>query len=1252
MFNKLNLDSMKIFNIRIIIFLIAFIPIYRLNAQSTSIHADVENLLSKKYLLKKDVFKMDSLLSLIEDNYGIENEDYFKLANTKLKNSYSSKKESLLPILKNLDVLYQKGFGDNKQYEFFLRKKCQICTFGDKMNEDSIFNTYALLWDIHKKNLTKEDTVDFKLLDEYCLKCSLKGRYELLSDLRLEALDLNRSLYTDKSPEYDKALKNLVLSFNQRIYLGDMDDNKKKELFLLSSKYYKEWLLRQDIQTSIKDDTYNNIFTSYTSGLLFLCNDSIEAKKWLDKYCVAIKYAYGENSEQYYKALDSKKESCGEDEQIQIMKEMLRIAENVWGKDSYQYQNDLNMLSLMMQQQGNLREAVKLQDSYNEDAYINSLLESPGFSDMSDEAQDTFSNNMKLTGLDSNSLLNSMYGNWSEANASLKEIMYNCIDDLSNPLSRLNFQSSYMSIINNYDAQNKRDSIIALGQEFVPLISDENLAIQVLMNVNSACRQGEALDFVTKMIVERPSLAQCIEYPAFLESIAEMRGRNGDMDSALKCIEEAFSLRENTTKNQIRKLIQEEILFALNKNYTEAFERNKKSQEMFSQIPDYEKYMEYAGLRMRACLEGVRLGKYEQVIENGEYIKSLNYPDADLQSYLYDNIMLSQMSSLFYILQMPLKDYVIVPLIEAYISTHADDKALTLLIEYAKDTEKTVRSSLALVGPATNVLINIQQICDIAQGELAKSAVALSNNQVNELAYNNALLSKQLLLNASDRMKEFILTSSDEETIKKYNELISTQSLMDNAAYTGLSIDSLYQRKKTLEVQLNADSKLFGDYTKKLGCSWKDVQKALRENECAIEFVQYTEDEINYNYIALVLLPDKEPMSIYICSDNDIEKIKKLYNDSSAGKLIWGPIISKIGNTKTIYFSPVGNLHLLGMENFLLSDSTLISDKYKLYRVSSTRMLIEDVSQKSFANGILYGGLTYNESMQTMIDNSQKYIDRNVYRSSNVGNSLNLRNGVAYLPSTKTEVDEIEQLLGNLNIHPAIFFGEKGTEDSFKSFSGQGIDFIHIATHGFYWNEKEAKLKSKLGFISSFVGNDVDKEDQAMVRSGLLFSGANNALMSKPIPDNIDDGILTAKEISSLDLSSVGIVVLSACQTGVGEISGDGVFGLQRGFKKAGVHTLLMSLWSVDDNATRLLMKKFYENIILGKSKLESLHEAQRYVREYEIEKEIKENKGVHLLSAQAKEQAQKENMNKTIKKIRPYENPKYWAAFILLDAI
>lgn len=298
--------------------------------------------------------------------------------------------------------------------------------------------------------------------------------------------------------------------------------------------------------------------------------------------------------------------------------------------------------------------------------------------------------------------------------------------------------------------------------------------------------------------------------------------------------------------------------------------------------------------------------------------------------------------------------------------------------------------------------------------------------------------------------------------------------------------------------------------------------------------------------------------------------------------------------------------------------------------------------------------MRYNTDMKSLETDSKKYPLRDFnIESSEIADSLQLRSGVEYLPATKEEALNIDKKLGTIHINTKLLIDSIGTEASFKNLSGNHFNILHIATHGFYWTKTEAQQRSGLSFLALLrLGKNDNTEDKALTRSGLLFAGANNALMGKRLPDGIDDGILTAKEISELDLRGLDLVVLSACQTGLGEITGDGVFGLQRGFKKAGAKTLMMSLWKVDDKATQLLMSRFYSNLIAGKSKIESLRDAQKNVREYETEIEVKvDNKPV--ISAHAKEQAQQSKIQqKIIKKVNPYKDPKYWAAFILLDAL
>ena len=146
-------------------------------------------------------------------------------------------------------------------------------------------------------------------------------------------------------------------------------------------------------------------------------------------------------------------------------------------------------------------------------------------------------------------------------------------------------------------------------------------------------------------------------------------------------------------------------------------------------------------------------------------------------------------------------------------------------------------------------------------------------------------------------------------------------------------------------------------------------------------------------------------------------------------------------------------------------------------------------------------------------------------------------------------------------------------------------------------------------------GESGHEADNSLCYAGLLMAGANNTLKHTVKMENMENGILTAREIASMNLCDLQLVVLSACQTGLGQLRDDGVFGLQRGFKKAGARTLLMSLWSVDDIATQTMMTAFYEELANGSSRRKAFHKAQNRMR------------------ADSR-----------------FSDPIYWASFIMLD--
>lgn len=520
--------------------------------------------------------------------------------------------------------------------------------------------------------------------------------------------------------------------------------------------------------------------------------------------------------------------------------------------------------------------------------------------------------------------------------------------------------------------------------------------------------------------------------------------------------------------------------------------------------------------------------------------------------------------------------------------------------------------------------------------KLNKYAFSFPTDTLCMTAYNGALLSKGLLLNSEIEMRKLLQESGDAVVDSLYEEM-RINKLMLQRLYEKpknerfLSTDSIEKIVDILEKQLLKRSKVYGDYTKNLRIAYKDVRGKLKDGDLAIEFCSFPLSKDSTMYMALVLRNDMEyPKMVPLFEEKQISKLRKdIYKGGYTATLVWKPLEQYLNKAKNVYFGPSGELYNIAIENIPhWSENCLMSDKWNIYRLSSTRELAVIRDKDAVRKATVYGGIVYDTGTDVLTADTLRYgRQRSVfYGLYNLSDSLSVRGGVEYLPATKDEAEYVDDALKGRHIASTLRTDMQATEGAFKDMAGKRNNLLHIATHAFYWPEKEVATADK-DFM--FMPNMPQryKEDKAMTRSGLIFAGANNALRGMKLPEDVNDGILTAKEIAQLDLRGLDLVVLSACQTGLGEVTGDGVFGLQRGFKKAGANSLMMSLWSVDDEATSLFMKEFYRQLMAGNGKHESMKAAQRHVREY---KETDEDGEM----------------------IHPYDNYKYWAAFVLLDAI
>jgi CHAT domain-containing protein len=243
----------------------------------------------------------------------------------------------------------------------------------------------------------------------------------------------------------------------------------------------------------------------------------------------------------------------------------------------------------------------------------------------------------------------------------------------------------------------------------------------------------------------------------------------------------------------------------------------------------------------------------------------------------------------------------------------------------------------------------------------------------------------------------------------------------------------------------------------------------------------------------------------------------------------------------------------------------------------------------------LYGAINYDKNTKEILSIADEYDLK-----ATAFNELSVRSGIekyGYLGGTKIEVNQIESTAKQNGFSTTVFTETNASEENIKKLDGKTKPYVlHLATHGFFFPDVKQELPENLGTINNEIGKSkiYKLSDDPMMRSGLLFAGANNYWGKTSGNQTEDDGILTASEISNLDLSACQLVVMSACETGLGEIKGsEGVFGLQRAFKMAGVKNIIMSLWKVPDTQTAELFDVFYKACLSGKSIHDALQLAQ-----------------------------------------------------------
>lgn len=411
---------------------------------------------------------------------------------------------------------------------------------------------------------------------------------------------------------------------------------------------------------------------------------------------------------------------------------------------------------------------------------------------------------------------------------------------------------------------------------------------------------------------------------------------------------------------------------------------------------------------------------------------------------------------------------------------------------------------------------------------------------------------------------------------------------------------------------------------------WKKVKSAMPAASAAVEFIAY--EKAGKSRLGALVLHKKAsaPVFVEVASLEELTAMRLdggmtvgealnstehagkdlLYTDSLLAEKIWNSrLAGAIGDARSVYFAADGLFHLLAVE-YLVPES--LQDR-QFYRLTSTRMLVEDRDEVRTDKMLLCGGVDYKTDNG---DTDPEGNDEVAYAAMAAVGA-----GLPYLEGSQAEVDSIVAIRGGSK-EDTLLCDLSATEAAVRSLMGK-YPIVHIATHGSFPDAASA-------------GTDIRPlaTDEQLSKTCLYLAGSETNLRNRNFNPASLDGVLSARELASLDLSEVDLVVLSACQSGLGYVTADGVSGLQRGLKTAGVRAVIASLWEVDDQATSILMRNLTANLDKG----ETLHDAFFHARQT-------------LQTTVTEKRYRRAQLPDLVVK-KTYGKPRFYNAFILIDGI
>lgn len=492
---------------------------------------------------------------------------------------------------------------------------------------------------------------------------------------------------------------------------------------------------------------------------------------------------------------------------------------------------------------------------------------------------------------------------------------------------------------------------------------------------------------------------------------------------------------------------------------------------------------------------------------------------------------------------------------EKYMDAIRPALAEAFILKNAKERELTWRQELDNISEMSSMISELPQETPELYARLSR------------LIYDGQLLSKGILLSSNVEFDKILNRYGTKEMKSRYDAIKSNLAEIDRMKQQHKPAEEILKLTRdtdAMQLALARESAKFGIYTDFLNISTSDIYKALAQDDAAVEFVTLPTGLLHGdNLVAAVLVSKEFPTGLTIPVAT-VEQIKSIIDDKDKfsndeyARALWGGIMQAAPGKKRIFFSPDGILNNIGIE-YLTMDGKPMSEIIEMHRLSSTREIAREHVAKPISYAALFGDIDY-------ID--YKYAEKKKYEPLHTDGPE-----FSNLEFTEKEVSEIGSLLKE-KIRKSDVKSYEKDEAGLSEFLSQGnapVNLLHIATHGMYTDKKGAS------------------DSDAMSRSILALSGASR----------YKEGVVTAADIAEMTLQDCELAVLSACESGLGKLGDDGVFGLQRGFKNAGVKSLLVSLNEVADASTADMMIVFYRNLFdgSGMSRREALRKAQAEIR-------------------------------------------------------